>query len=170
VKIIKPILVLLVLVGVYALATQGPKNASAGASATPQPDLKIGSEFVGAGWRYSVKQADLSDKIQYTEFGIVNTYNPKGVFVIVALQLTNLTTEGSATLRESDFELREVGGARYSPTRLIGLPPEPGYVRLGEAFPPTVALMTKLIFDVTPPGTGGMLLHLIRPNSDIRLD
>jgi hypothetical protein len=168
-KILKPILVLLALIGLYALATQGPRNQTVASTSTPQPDLKIGSEFVGAGWRYQVMQADVATKIEETEFGIVRTFTPKGQFVIVTIKLTNLTTQGSATLIEDDFELRDAIGVRYNPTRLIGLDPQPGHVRLGEAFPPTVPLLAQLYFDVTP-GTTGMRVHLMRPNADIRLE
>jgi hypothetical protein len=95
------------------------------------------------------------------------TKTAKGIWVVVLIQLTNIGKR-NFSINYFDFELRDDKGIRYTPELTSDLDPPPGYTNLGESFPPGVPLLTRLFFDVAP-GTTGMRIHLVQPNSDIGL-
>lgn len=169
-KLLRVIFVIVVLFGGVAVLTSGAPNAAARPSPTPKPDLRIGSEFIGDdGWHYSVRQSDVSKTVTIVDGTFPSVYTADGSFITVLIRLTNLTKQGSTTLREDSFELRDSRGIRYAPTRITRLYAREGYHELGQAFTPTVPSLVQLYFDVAP-GATGLRLRLVKFGVDIRLE
>lgn len=164
------LLVLVVIGGIWLLSTTSKYSAEtnpaaatlAPAAAAVQPSPHIGSYVEDSGWRISLRQSDLADSITINDGGIATTYPAKGTWVVLLIELTNLSSRGSATLRLNSFALRDSRGTVYAPAGIYRLYARgPGYGELGQAFPPLVPLVTNIYFDVGP-GTNGMVL-LVAP-------
>lgn len=142
----------------------GKTTSTAGrTSATPMPN--IGSVVEAGNWRYSVRQVDVA-KTYVDRFSTAKT--AKGNWVIVLVQLTNIG-KANFSINSFDFELWDDKGIHYNEAGIFTGDPPPGHMNLGDKTPPGVELLTTLRFDVAP-GTSGMMLHLVQPNINIRLE
>lgn len=131
---------------------------------------RIGTQVALGNWRYSVRQVDLTqDRMQCGDrYSMLD--KPKGVWVVVLLDLTNVGRE-NFTLNAHDMELRDDKGIVYNMASFASSLCSRGrdQASLGEQMPPTVTVRTTLLYDVAP-GTTGMYLYLVQGNGTIRLE
>jgi len=157
-------LLLLVIIGgaFFLNSTSKPSStttASTPATAAPTPAAHIGTYVVDSGWRISLRQSDVASTVSVNDGGYVTNYPAKGIYVILLVELTNQTSNGSGTLNLGAFALRDARGTVYAPTRITRLyARETGYSELGQAFPPNVPLLVNVYFDVAPATNGFVLL------------
>jgi len=153
-------------------ATLAPANVAPANVATQPPaptPPHIGSVVRGGNWQYEVLKAETAKTLRTGPYDF-QVMNPKGVWVVVAFNLTNVG-DRNFTLNDWDVELRDSKGIKYDPAGFDSSMYSHylGRAALGEQMPPGVTVMVTLLFDVAP-GTTGMYFHPVQGGPDIRLE
>jgi hypothetical protein len=142
-------------------ATPTSASARPGAETAAPPPARIGTVLELGNWRYAVRAVDVTPSIDVsTSQTAKEILKPKGTYVVVLLQLTNIGSR-SASIGDADFQLRDSRAVAYDPAasderKLVSFRAQ---TQLGEQIAPGVMVTTTLLFDV-PPGTTGMSLTL----------
>jgi len=138
-----------VVVVVLALAVVTLLSACA---APPPPVYKVGDTITSGNWRYTVTGVSDSKTVPYSDFG--NTFEAKGVWLIVDLTIENIGNETSA-INTWDFEVKDGAGTTYSTAfESISYSSYKKSAAPGDQLPPNVPVSIALLYDVDPAASG----------------
>jgi hypothetical protein len=136
--------------------------------ATPASTPHIGTVVRNGNWQYQVVSADTAKTVRTGPYDF-QVYTPKGIWVRVTLDLTNVGTR-NFSLNSWDLELWDANGIKYDPASFASMmysdSVNKGHV--GDQMPPGVTVRVTLLFDVAP-GAPGLKLHPVQGGPDIGL-
>jgi hypothetical protein len=139
--------------------------ATSAAVSTPH----IGTVVRDGNWQYQVISADTAKTLRWGASS-ASVVTPKGIWVVVTLDLTNVGTR-NFTLNAWDLELWDANGIKYDPASFESLLYSDSVnngSHVGDQMPPGVKVRVTLLFDVAP-GALGLKLHPVQGGPDIGL-
>lgn len=153
---------LCVAVGLMLAVSLPSKDSPSGvpvvAKSTTAPSYRVGDTIRKGNWSYQITQAEKSKSLTYSQYG--NTLEPKGIFLLVYLTLTNIGSK-NFSINTWDFHLVDSKGIEYTTSSDFGVYSFVSFkklTRLGDQFVPDLPADTVLVFDVNPNATGWALV------------
>lgn len=138
-------------------------SAPAAATRTPTPQAKVNDTVRSGNWEYTVTKVERVKTIQWSEFG--NKTDAIGEWLVVSITLKNVG-DRNFPINDHDFHVT-AAGVKYDPTTKFEASMFVTHVklrRLGEQFPPGLAVNTAILFDLAP-GTKDLKLVLEQANN-----
>jgi hypothetical protein len=129
---------------------------------------KIGDVVTAGNWAYQVIKTDQQRTVQWSPFG--NMSDAKGIWQIVHIKIQNIGKE-TYPINAWDFEIKDDAGVTYKSawTDSVNYSAYNKLSKPSDQYPPGVAVVMGILFDVNPQGQG-LKLNLVQAKQMIDLD